>query len=210
MSVESGQEVVIDSPSHSWINESLVVNGTSTIKPDSASWELLDASSGTNIVNGSFFSSVTPISDNIWNWTILASVENISCLCRLVVEVGTSENLVVTETFLYIGDGPHNPDIRLASNVNGYFSEWVLVNLVGGSPNNGVYSSTIEVELCSASAGECDSEFVPITSTIDWYLYEYKKGEMKIFDSETEDILYDLDQEGELWRFVVENNANSK
>lgn len=49
-----------------------------------------------------------------------------------------------------------------------------------------------------------------VRTIIEWYLYEYKAGEMKILDSKTEEVLYDFDQEGDLWKFVVENNANAE
>jgi hypothetical protein len=39
------------------------------------------------------------------------------------------------------------------------------------------------------------------SETILWYLYEYEKGNMKIFDTHTQEE-FDLDQEGELWRFI--------
>ena len=40
--------------------------------------------------------------------------------------------------------------------------------------------------------------------TLDWYLYEYRKGKMQITDSKTRKVLYDLCKEGDLWKYMSE------
>ncbi len=38
--------------------------------------------------------------------------------------------------------------------------------------------------------------------TLQWYLYEYRKGKMIISDSKTKKTLYDLDKKGDLWKYM--------
>jgi len=38
--------------------------------------------------------------------------------------------------------------------------------------------------------------------TLQWYLYEYRKGKMIISDSKTKKVLYDLDKKGDLWKYM--------
>ena len=38
--------------------------------------------------------------------------------------------------------------------------------------------------------------------TLHWYLYEYRKGKMIISDSKTKKTLYDLDEKGDLWKYM--------
>jgi len=162
-------ELIIDTPNHSWINQTLSVNGSSTLKPDVATWSLLDLGDDSIIVNGSYLTTVNPISLGNWNWSIIADVDNISCFCELVVLVGLGEGAITSSIVIYIGESPHIPDIRLATAVEGYHADWIMVELLGASPNNGVQSSSIEVELCPASAGECDSDYIDTNAVIDWY-----------------------------------------
>lgn len=44
-----------------------------------------------------------------------------------------------------------------------------------------------------------------IKEIIDWYLYEYREGEMEIICPNEGKVLYDLCKDGELWRFVIES-----
>ena len=39
---------------------------------------------------------------------------------------------------------------------------------------------------------------------LSWYLYEYRYGKMKITHSKTKEVLYDLDKEGDLWKYMNE------
>ena len=64
-----------------------------------------------------------------------------------------------------------------------------LINFTGG------YHSIIDGLLTSIF----DKEKVGI---LYWYLYEYKEGEMKIYDQKTSEVLYDFDKEGDLWKYM--------
>ena len=39
---------------------------------------------------------------------------------------------------------------------------------------------------------------------LNWYLYEYRYGKMIISDSKTKKVLYDMDKEGDLWKYMNE------
>ena len=40
------------------------------------------------------------------------------------------------------------------------------------------------------------------TDILYWYLYEYREGNMKIYDQKTSEVLYDFDKEGDLWKYI--------
>lgn len=40
--------------------------------------------------------------------------------------------------------------------------------------------------------------------TLYWFIYEYRKGKMKISDSKTKKVLFDLDKKGDLWKYMSE------
>jgi len=40
------------------------------------------------------------------------------------------------------------------------------------------------------------------TAILYWYLYEYREGQMKIYDHKTSKVLYDFDKEGDLWKYM--------
>ena len=40
--------------------------------------------------------------------------------------------------------------------------------------------------------------------TLQWYLYEYRKGKMIISSSKTGETLYDFDVKGDLWKYMCE------
>ena len=42
------------------------------------------------------------------------------------------------------------------------------------------------------------------TNVLNWYLYEYRYGQMKLSDAKTGKVLYDLDKEGDLWKYMNE------
>ena len=37
-----------------------------------------------------------------------------------------------------------------------------------------------------------------------WYLYEYRKGKMKIYKKDTKEVLFNFDKKGELYRYMVD------
>lgn len=40
--------------------------------------------------------------------------------------------------------------------------------------------------------------------TLYWFIYEYRKGKMIISDSKTKKVLFNLDKEGHLWKYMAE------
>ena len=70
-----------------WINNTLVINGSTTLPPQNADWVLYDV---TNpyvewpiIASGEYFTSVTPIDEGLWIWSLTIDVVGQNCTCWL-------------------------------------------------------------------------------------------------------------------------------
>ena len=60
------------------------LTGTSTIPLNSVTWQLIDASTGIVLFDGSYLDKVTPSGDAMWTWSHNLSVVDAGCSCRFV------------------------------------------------------------------------------------------------------------------------------
>jgi len=93
------------------INESSInVSGHSNIEMKSASWKLWDVTSTsqtTHVESGDFLTSVTPIADNFWSWTLNFDIQEFNCTCYLIISVPDGIDVIQTNLLLYIGSSNH-------------------------------------------------------------------------------------------------------
>ena len=62
-----------------WVNETLLITGTTSLPAQQASWKLYDITDGDNstwelLDTGDYFSNVTPMDQDLWSWTISINV----------------------------------------------------------------------------------------------------------------------------------------
>lgn len=89
---------------------------------------------------------------------------------------------------------------KIINKLKSHHENCIQINLAGIDLinfNEDIYS--VVSELLLFSFGEDAKEI------IEWYLYEYREGKMQIMHPTKEEVMYDLDKDGELWRFVVES-----
>ncbi len=149
-------------------SENISLNGTTTLPPSEATWELWNVGDGNSNWNmeasGSHFSSVVPVSDNLWNWTLEINVTEIECTCLLTISVPNGLDPMTKSIIVYLGEIGHRPmilDIEYTTTI--VVEEPVTIEIdyvVPGINNAGV---TVFATVCEAPHTVCLEEPSPIT-----------------------------------------------
>ena len=69
----------------------LDVNGTITNKEGNYSWKIIDVfnldenNHPTEVLSGQYLDSITPVSDDTWEWTLSVNVSDVNCTCNLMI-----------------------------------------------------------------------------------------------------------------------------
>lgn len=155
-----------------WINNTLVINGSTTLPPQSADWVLYDV---TNpyvewpiLASGEYFTSVTPVDDGLWIWSLTIDVVGQNCTCWL--EVGQTNGLgkEFLNRIIFIGEGPHNPVISPNHETNiiidGEYSLSSRAVLADSQAND----SKLILNWCLAPNGACDGTIHDAEANVSW------------------------------------------
>ena len=112
-SSEDGGSLLSDSLNGQWINDTLMISGTTTISPQTATWGLFNITETLGEENilqsGDFFTEVIPIQDGLWSWELSINVSEIECICLVQITQSTMDESEVLNRILFIGEGPHPP-----------------------------------------------------------------------------------------------------
>ena len=96
-----------------WINGTISINGSTTLDPTLVDWFLYDVtdpySEWETLREGHFFTSVTPVSDDLWIWELEIDVDQLNCTCWLEIGQPNGLSKEVMHRIIFIGVGPHNP-----------------------------------------------------------------------------------------------------
>ena len=115
-STESG-EISTTLPHGNWVNDTLVINGSTTIAAQDANWALYDVTDPYSdwklLRSGEYFSAVIPVDDNLWIWSITIDVQGLNCTCWLEISQPDGLQKVFLKRIIFIGEGPHNPVLSL-------------------------------------------------------------------------------------------------
>ena len=155
-----------------WVNETVVINGTTSINPQNADWVLYNVTDPyvewPVIKSGDYFTSVYPVEENLWEWNLLIDVEGLNCTCWL--EIGQPNGLgkEFLNRIIFIGSGPHNPVISPLHDEIIMLDEPVQITakatLSDSVPSNG----SIILNWCSSPNGACDGETHSANVDVDW------------------------------------------
>ena len=155
-----------------WVNNSLVITGSTNLNPQTADWVLYDV---TNpyiewpvLRSGEFFTTVNPIEEGLWNWTLSIDVQGINCTCWL--EIGQPNGLgkEFLNRIIFIGAGPHNPVISPNHEntimLDGPVEISATATLSDSIPSEG----SIIMNWCSSPNGACDGDSFSEIIQVDW------------------------------------------
>lgn len=169
---ESSGLLTSDSVDGLWVNNTLDINGSTSLNPQNADWVLYDV---TNpyiewpiLRSGDFFTTVTPIDEGLWNWTLIIDVQGLNCTCWL--EIGQPNGLgkEFLNRIIFIGAGPHNPVIspnhESTIMLDGPVEIYATATLSDSMPEEG----SIIMNWCSSPNGACDGESFSEIVQVDW------------------------------------------
>ena len=160
--------LVIHQDDGTHFTENILLNGTTTLAPSEATWELWNVGEGISGWNledsGSHFSDVVPVSENMWNWTLEINISEIDCTCLLTISIPNGLDPMTKSIIVYLGVSEHRPmilDIQYATTIVVEQPVSIEIEYVTPSINNtGV---TVFSAICEAPHGVCFEESHPIT-----------------------------------------------
>ncbi len=95
--------------------ENISINGTTTLPPSEATWELWNVGDGLSSwsleLSGSHFTSVEPSAESLWNWTLDITTAGIECTCLLTISVPNGLDPMSNSLIVYLGETAHRPMI---------------------------------------------------------------------------------------------------
>jgi len=149
-------------------SENISLNGTTTLPPSEATWELWNVGDGFSNWNmeasGSHFSSVVPASENLWYWTLEINVTELDCTCLLTISIPNGLDPMSKSIIVYLGETGHRPmilDIDYTTTI--VIEQPVIIEIdytVPGLSNTGV---TVFATVCEAPYAVCLEEPHAIT-----------------------------------------------
>ena len=155
-----------------WVNNTLEITGTTNLNPQTADWVLYDV---TNpyiewpiLRMGDFFTTVTPIDEGLWNWTLIIDVQGLNCTCWL--EIGQPNGLgkEFLNRIIFIGAGPHNPVISPNHDSTIMLDSPVEISATATLSDSIPSDGNIIMNWCSSPNGACDGESFSEIMQVDW------------------------------------------
>jgi hypothetical protein len=133
------------------------LNITGTLSGDSTDMEWILFDSVGILGRGSYFSEVTPLSVNRWQWQLAIDVSEINCTCslNLIQGIDGSNDHLMLSIMIFIGEGPFIPALQAfgveITDSNNY--EFTFTGIVA---NGALNDSTILISYCQWGV-VCDS-----------------------------------------------------
>ena len=207
-----------------WVNNSIEITGTTNLNPQLANWSLYDI---TNphldelpvVRSGDYFTSVLPISDGVWNWTLTIDVLGLNCSCWLEISQSDDEGTEFLNRTFFIGEGPHNPVIlsTYSSNVVIDGSEIIYFKALfsDSQPNQ----SIVILDWCYAPNGACDGQIFSSQVNVSWSgdlgSFEINANKLNLSDGiwkfsySVQDLFLRLSPKTDITVFIDQNNPIS-
>ena len=159
-----------------WVNNTLVVNGTTTFEPQNAKWILYDIDDLYGewgvLRSGEFFSEVSPVDIGVWNWSITIDVQGLECTCWLEVSQPDGLQRAILNRIVFIGDGPHDPILSPKHDSSIILDEPVLISTLGLLSEGLLSESNIILSWCHAPNGACDEDTFSTDVNATWTIQD--------------------------------------
>ena len=171
-STESSGLLTSESIDGLWVNNTLEITGSTNLNPQNADWVLYDVTNPyiewPKLRMGDFFTTVTPIDEGLWNWTLIIDVQGLNCTCWL--EIGQPNGLgkEFLNRIIFIGAGPHNPVISPNHDSIIMLDEPVEISATATLSDSIPSGGNIIMNWCSSPNGACDGESFSEIMQVDW------------------------------------------
>ena len=148
-----------------FVNGTLNITGTITSDSTNVNWQIFDERDPiSDLVHGAYFTEVTPLSVDRWQWRLEIDVSSWNCACILVLshKIGNQKEPILLHKTIFIGEGPFSPIIL--PNSHEFITDSTMTNEtnfgleVTGTVANGILNeSTIIASYCKITSGYvCD------------------------------------------------------
>jgi hypothetical protein len=166
---DSSSEITSNLEDGAWFNETLEVDGSTTIPAQDANWilyNITEPSNGRDILrSGDYFSEVIPVDDGLWIWSITVDVQGINCTCWLEISQPINLEKEFLNRIIFIGEGPHNPVISPLHAGIIVVDEPAQLSAIGVLADSNNSDTKLSLSWCYAPLGACDGNMN--TSIID-------------------------------------------
>ena len=166
---DSSSEITSNLEDGAWFNETLEVDGSTTIPAQDANWILYNISEPSNgrdiLRSGDYFSEVIPVDDGLWIWSITVDVQGINCTCWLEISQPINLEKEFLNRIIFIGEGPHNPVISPLHAGIIVVDEPAQLSAIGVLADSNNSDTKLSLSWCYAPLGACDGNMN--TSIID-------------------------------------------
>ena len=155
-----------------WVNETLTINGSTTLPPQNADWVLYDVTDPYSewivVRSGGYFTEVIPVDDGLWIWSISVDVQGLNCTCWL--EVGQTDGLgkEFLNRVVFIGEGPHNPVISSNHELSIVADGPEEISVRAILADSTINESKLILTWCHAPNGACDGQSNNSEANVSW------------------------------------------
>ena len=155
-----------------WINDTININGSTTLDPTSVDWVLYDVTNPYSeweiLREGHFFTSVTPVSDDLWIWELEIGVDQVNCTCWLEIGQPNGLSKEFMHRIIFIGVGPHNPVLSPLHEASVIVDQPVDISAVGILSSGDIIDSQILATWCYAPQNACIGNSSSAELEISW------------------------------------------
>ena len=158
-----------------WVNDTLIVNGSTTLNPQSANWVLYDVTdpyvtpTWPIIGNGGYFTEVLPVSEGLWSWTLTIDVTGVNCTCWLEIsQAKDGQGKEILNRIIFIGEGPHNPVISSLEGNGILIDNPKQISLKAILSDSLPVNSNLILTGCQAPNGACVGDSFTKPVTVEW------------------------------------------
>ena len=155
-----------------WVNDTLTIDGSTTLNPQNMDWVLYDVTDPyiewPILVSGDFFTTVTPIDEGLWVWSLVVDVSGINCTCWL--EIGQPNGLgkEFFNRIIFVGEGPHNPVISPLHSLSFMVDEPVVISARTILSDSNASEGSIILNWCNSPNGACAGDVYSKNLDVIW------------------------------------------
>ena len=168
----SNSEITSTLEDGAWFNETLVIDGSTTIPAQNANWILYNVtepySDWVVLRSGDYFSEVIPVDEGLWVWSISVDVQGINCTCWLEISQPIELEKEFLNRIIFIGEGPHNPVISPLHEGTIIVDVPVQLSAIGILADSNNSDTKLSLSWCYAPLGACDGNTTTSIVNITW------------------------------------------
>ncbi|MDE0954753.1 MAG: hypothetical protein OR994_08750, partial [Candidatus Poseidoniales archaeon] len=168
----SNSEITSNLEDGAWFNETLSIDGSTTIPAQDANWILYDVtepySDWVVLRSGDYFSEVIPVDEGLWVWSITVDVQGLNCTCWLEISQPVGLEKEFLNRIIFIGEGPHNPVISPLHEGTIIVDEPVQLSAIGVLADSNNSETKLSLSWCYAPLGACDGNITTSIVNITW------------------------------------------